>query len=212
VAKVIPAILTGDPDSLSEGLRQVESFTDEVQIDVMDGIFVPSRSVGAQVLSGIKAKLLHEAHLMVTNPDRFAAALRHGGFTRAVFHIEAAGNPKKVINILRSQGLEVGIALNPETPNEKILPFLRDISLVLFLTVDPGFYGSPFIPEVLTKVRSLRANTSSSTIGVDGGINEKNIRKVVEAGADRIYVGSHVFLTRDPKISYQKLNRLAHGE
>jgi len=212
VAKVIPAILTGDPDSLSEGLRQVESFTDEVQIDVMDGIFVPSRSVGAQVLSGIKTKLPHEAHLMVTNPDRFAAALRHGGFSRAVFHIEAAGNPKKVINILRSQGLEVGIALNPETPNEKILPFLRDISLVLFLTVDPGFYGSPFIPEVLTKVRSLRANTSSSTIGVDGGINEKNIRKVVEAEADRIYVGSHVFLTRDPKISYQKLNHLAHGE
>jgi ribulose-phosphate 3-epimerase len=212
VAKVIPSILTGDPDSLSEALRQVESFADEVQIDVMDGIFVPSRSVGAQILSTISTKLPHEAHLMVSHPETFSAALRHGGFTRAVFHIEATENPKKVIQIFRSQGLEVGIALNPETPNEKILPFLRDISLVLFLTVDPGFYGSPFIPEVLTKVRSLRAANSFSTIGVDGGIDGKNIRKAVEAGADRIYVGSHVFLTRDPKISYQKLNRLAHGE
>lgn len=211
MAKIIPTILTGDPEFLVGALREVEGFADEVQIDVMDGVFVPSRSVGAQVLSQVKTKVAHEAHLMVAHPERFIPSLRHGGFKRAIFHIEATTDPKKVAQLFRAQDLEVGVAINPETPTSRVVPLLREVSMVLFLTVDPGFYGSPFISEVLGKIRALRALSPWGTISADGGISEKNIRKVVEAGADRIYVGSHVFLTRDPKKSYERLQRLAHG-
>ena len=209
LAWVVPAILTEDPKALETMVRQAESFTAYVQFDIMDGQFVPSRSITHEHLTALPMKLNWEAHLMVERPEDYLEGLRQAGAQKVVFHYEATSSPREVISQARSLSVGVGLAVNPETPVSVIRPLAGEVDSVLFLTVQPGFYGSPFIPEVLDKVVELRSTQPEIEIGVDGGIKQGNIAQVARVGVDVIYVGSAIFLQSQPGESFRSLLALA---
>ena len=207
--RVVPAILTEDPSALETMVRQTETFTDYVQFDMMDGQFVPSRSITREHLAGLRTKLRWEAHIMVLRPEDYLESLRQAGAEKVVFHYEATSSPRAVISAARKLGLGVGLAVNPETPVSTILPLVSEVDSVLFLTVHPGFYGSKFIPEVLDKIVEFRSAQPGVEIGIDGGIKESNIARIARAGPDVIYVGSAIFLQPQPGESFRHLQSLA---
>ncbi len=209
ISRVVPAILTEDPRAMETMVRQAETFTDYVQFDFMDGQFVPSRSITLEQLAGLPMKLSWEAHLMVLHPEDYLEGLRQAGAQKVLFHYEATPSPRQVISLARDLDLEVGLAINPETPVSIILPLVSEVDSVLFLSVHPGFYGSQFIPEVLDKVAELRSARPDVEIGIDGGIKEGNIAQVARSRPDVIYVGSAIFLQSQPGESFRLLMSLA---
>ena len=209
ISRVVPAILTDDPKALETLVRQSETFTDYVQIDIMDGRFVPSSSITAEHLAGLEINLKWEAHLMVLQPELYLEDFQKAGAQKIIFHYEATDSPNKIISLTRNLGLEVGIAVNPETPISAILPLAGELDSVLFLAVHPGFYGAKFLPEVLDKMAAFRHARPGIEIGIDGGIKEGNIVQIVQSGADVIFVGSAIFLQPEPGVSYQHLQVLA---
>jgi len=206
--RVVPAILTDDPSALKEMVRQAENFTDYVQIDIMDGHFVPSRSVTWEDIVGLSINIKWEAHLMVAHPEKYLEGFKQAGASKIIFHHEATASPQKVISHIRNLVIEVGLAINPETPVSATASYIREVDSVLLLTVTPGFYGSKFIPEVMDKVAELRDIRPGIEIGVDGGVKESNIREIAGVGVDYICVGSAVFLQPDPAASYRRFQSL----
>jgi ribulose-phosphate 3-epimerase len=210
--RVVPAILTEDPQALKTMLQQAESFTDFVQIDIMDGQFVPSHSISWEQIAGIKTKIDWEVHLMVKKPEKQLEGFKQAGARKAVFHFEATAAPARVIAAVRKLGLAAGLAVNPETAVSKILPLADKVDSILFLSVHPGFYGAQFLPEVLAKVAELRQARPGIRIAIDGGIKESNIAQAARSGVDEICVGSAIFMQPDPGASYRKLLALARSK
>ncbi len=209
--RVVPAILTGDPVELEKLVRQAESFTDYVQLDVMDGRFVPSTSVSCAQAAALHTRLRWEAHLMVLQPEACLEEFRAAGAEKIVFHYEATPSPDFVIRAIKKLGLGAGLALNPATPVSAIAHLVKRLDSVLFLSVNPGFYSAKFIPEVLDKIQAFRRAHPGVETGIDGGVKEANITEIARAGVDVIYVGSAVFLQPDPAASYRRLQALAEA-
>ncbi len=209
-SRVVPAILTDSANTLETMVRQAEAFTTYVQFDIMDGQFVPSRSITWKHLAGLPMKLEWEAHLMVKHPEDYLGKFRKAGAQKVIFHYEAAASPHEVISLARSLGLKVGLAINPPTPNSAILPLAGEVDSVLFLSVAPGFYGSKFKPEVLDKIIEFRSLQPGKETGIDGGIKEANIAQVARSGVDTIYIGSAIFLQPQPDECFRRLVALAH--
>lgn len=207
--RVVPALLTDSASALSTMARVAAGLHTFVQIDIMDGRFVPARSITAEDLQSTVMPFDWEAHLMVQCPDEYFAPMKRAGAQRVIFHQEASGDTVATIRAARELGLGVGLALNPETPVGAVLHLLNQLDVLLLLTVTPGYYGSPFVPEVLDTVRQLRALAPALEIEVDGGVKESNIEDVVRSGADSICVGSAVFLQPDPSLAYKRLLALA---
>jgi ribulose-phosphate 3-epimerase len=207
--RVIPAILTDDPETLRKMLQQVASFTDYAQIDIMDSRFVPSRSVTWDQIDAIQPQIRWEAHLMVEQPEEYLACFQQAGAAKAIFHYEATSSLPLVIAAGRECGLEMGLAVNPETEVSHILPWADQIGSVLFLSVHPGFYGAKFLPEVLDKVKELRKARPNLIIGIDGGIKETNIAQIAASGVNEIFVGSAILMQPQPAEAYRKLLELA---
>jgi len=176
---------------------------------MMDGQFVPSRSITREHLTGLSLKLSWEAHNMVLRPEDYLESLGQAGAQKVIFHYEATSSPREVISLARKLGLGVGLALNPETPVATIFPLVGEVDSVLFLSVHPGFYGSQFLPEVLDKIVEFRSAQPDVEIGIDGGIKEGNITQVARTGLDVIYVGSAIFLQPQPGESFRHLQSLA---
>ncbi len=210
--QVVPAILSNEPATLDKLVRQAATFTSYIQVDIMDGQFVSSKSVGWEDIARIKPKLNWEVHLMVLRPQDHVAGFQKAGASKIIFHYEATPEPQKIITTVRKLRLKVGLALKPETPVSAVLPLAGQIDSVLFMTVHPGFYGAKFLPEVMDKVKELRRTLPEMEIAVDGGIKEGNIAEVARAGANVICVGSAVFLQPDPAAAYRRLVALACGE
>ncbi len=210
--RVVPAILTEDSKALARMVRQAETFCNYVQFDIMDGRFVHSYSIACDDIAVLHPKLRWEAHLMVADPASYAADFRDAGASRVVFHYEATPVPEEVIYLVKAMGLEVGLALNPETPVEVVKPLLAQLHSILLMTVNPGYYGSAFIQKVLDKVADLRQARPEIEIGVDGGIKEGNIARVAQTGVNDICVGSAVFLQPQPAESYRRLLALAQAD
>lgn len=192
-------------------LHEAEAFADRVQVDIMDGRFVPSKSIAADDLARVKTRLSVEVHLMVTEPEAHLEAFLKAGAGRVVFHYEATSSPSRTIALARHLGLGVGLALNPQTPVAEAKPYFGEVDFVLLLSVDPGFYGSPFIPSVLEKVNVLRS-LFPGEIGMDGGIKGENIRQVKEVGVDYACIGSGIFRSPDPARAYRELRALAQDK
>ncbi len=209
ISRVVPAILTDDCKTLETLIRQSEGFASYVQFDFMDGKFVPSVSVSCESLTGFSMKFDWEAHLMVEKPESCFEVLREAGAQRVIFHYEATDSPQNVISQARVLDLGVGIAINPETPVSAINSLISEIDTVLLLSVNPGYYGSKYIPEVLDKVAELYDIDPDMEIGLDGGVKENNISHIAGAGVDIICVGSAIFLCPDPAESYHRLVTLA---
>jgi ribulose-phosphate 3-epimerase len=205
-AKIVPAILTDNRDSLISMVNLAKSFTDWVQIDFMDGHFVPSLSITPKEIADITPDITLEAHLRVNEPEKILNYIKKAGAERVIFHYEATGNPIRVIDVARSLQLGVGIAMNPSTPADVLINLACKIDCVLFMTVNPGYYGAKFIPEVLDKVKVFRQQYNEMEVGIDGGVKEENLKLVASSGTNSICVGSAIFLSKNPAQSYHRLS------
>jgi len=190
-------------------VTHVQEYAGYVQLDFMDGQFVPSVSVTDKDLAGIPIKIKWEAHLMVVNPATFFARFKHLGANRVIFHIEATDSPDEVIRQARQHGLEVGLAANPDTPVSALFPFLGKVDTILFMTVYPGFYGAKFQPQVLEKIAEFRREHPTFHIGVDGGIKNENVARLASAGGNDICVGSAIFLQPSTPECFYSLQSIA---
>lgn len=193
---VAPSLLAADFSKLREEIQEVESYGAEyLHLDVMDGNFVPNISFGAPVISSIRkhSNLVFDVHLMVENPDRFIKDMVDAGADVITIHAEATKHLNRTIQLIKSYGKKVGVALNPSTPLDVIKYNLKDIDMVLIMTVNPGFGGQAFIERMLQKIRDLRSIDPNIDIQVDGGINNKTSKLVKEAGANILVAGSYLF-------------------
>jgi len=207
--RIVPAILTDDTAALRRMVQQMKGVVRWAQVDIMDGEFVPSKSVGWQEVKAAKLPFGWEAHLMVVEPDIYFSGFKSAGARRVVFHYEATDTQRSIIENARKLRLEVGMAINPGTPIGAVADLLPLLDSVLLLSVVPGFYGAKFIPEVLSKIGELRALAPDLSIGVDGGIKDANIIEVASSGVDDICVGSGIFLGTDPAACYRHLQAVA---
>lgn len=197
---IAPSILSADLSRLQEEVASIEEFADWLQIDVMDGHFVPNLSFGAPVVQCLKTGLLIDAHLMVENPaDRVEEFLKAGA-KHITFHAEVVQGTearKDLIEAIRIGGATAGIALNPPTPLMEIDDVLSNVDLLLVMSVQPGFGGQAFLSEVLEKVREARTKYPDLMIQTDGGIDDRTAPQCIEAGANNLVSGSFIFSARD---------------
>ena len=207
--RVVPAILTDDPGKLAVMARQTEGYAGYVQLDIMDGRFVPSHSITCQQAAAVSFEIPWEVHLMVEKPEQQLECFKQAGARKVIFHYEATDSAGEVISQARHLGLGVGLAVNPETPVSAVLPLL-EVDSVLFLAVHPGFYGARFLPEVLGKIAELKSARPDMEIGIDGGVKENNIKLVAGSGVNDIYVGSAIFLDSQPADAFRRLQALAN--
>lgn len=201
--KIVPAILAETFDDFLLRLRQAESFADYVQIDLMDGIFVPSVSFPVEKINSVATPLSFEAHIMVKDPVSFMSRIDHQGLKKVIFHFEAQVEHLRIIKKIRERGLVPGMAINPGTEVDKFRKIAEDVDTLLFLAVDPGCYGSPFKPEVLKKVEDTRRLFPHKVIAVDGGVSLDNLKDFLDLGVDYVCVGSRIFLKGSPEGNYR---------
>ena len=206
--RIIPAILTGDPAELKEKLTLLKDHANWVQIDIMDGKFVPNTSVSLFELGEAYKYFNLEFHLMVEEPEKYFKDCDEMGAKRVIFHCEATGDLKGVIEKSRQYQFHIGAALNPATPVSKLAPYIEKLDAVLLMSVNPGFQAQEFIPDVLKKIVEIRRLKPDILIGLDGGINAGNIKEVFEAGADYASVGSAIMKSSDPVVALRHLEEI----
>jgi len=169
---------------------------DFLHLDVMDGHFVPNISFGPPVIRSIRplTKAYFDAHLMITEPLRYAPAIAKAGANNITFHVEVADDPGHVAREIRKLGCHVGITLNPATPVERLFPALDFVDMVLIMSVVPGFSGQKFMPESLPRLRAVKQRLRpDQRLEIDGGVNAQTIKLVADAGADWFVVASAIF-------------------
>lgn len=191
-----PSLLAADFSKLREEIQEVEKCGAEyLHLDVMDGNFVPNISYGAPVISAIRphSNLVFDVHLMVEEPDRFIKDFVDAGADIITVHVEATKHLHRTIQLIKSYGKKVGVALNPATPIETLKHVVKEIDMILIMSVNPGFGGQAFIPEVLSKIEELRKLYPEMDIEVDGGVNDKTVEAIKEAGANILVAGSYLF-------------------
>ncbi len=211
---IAPSILSADFARLGE---EVESVTaagaDWIHVDVMDGHFVPNITIGPLVVAALnkKKKLPLDVHLMITHPENYIAEFTKAGADYISVHVEASTHLHRNLQLIRSSGAKAGVVLNPHTPIESIKHVLPMLDLVLLMSVNPGFGGQAFIPEVLPKcaaLAELRKNTKTNfLIEVDGGVNEKTAPQLIQAGVDVLVAGSFIFGSKDYALAISSLKK-----
>ena len=212
--KIAPSILSADFARLGEEVARVADEADLLHVDVMDGHFVPNLTIGPPVVASLRpvTELFLDVHLMVDNPgvllDDFAAA----GADRCIVHVEL-GDPRPLFDRMRAHGMGVGLVLSPPTPVDAVLPFLDEIDLLLVMSVNPGWGGQSFIPAVLDKVRTARAEIDARglpvEIEIDGGIKLDTAPDAAAAGCDILVAGSAVFRADDPAAAARAIRTAA---
>jgi ribulose-phosphate 3-epimerase len=197
--QVSPSILSADFGKLNEEIASIESYSDRIHFDVMDGHFVPNISFGAPVMRCVKTKLPLDVHLMIENPWKFFEDFVAAGADTIIVHSEACRNLKAVLKDIRRLGVKAGVSIKPKTGISVIKGVLDLVDHVLVMTVEPGFGGQDFMEGMLSKIAGLRGCGFKGDISVDGGINERTAKLCIGAGANIMIAGSYIFKAKDRK-------------
>lgn len=194
--QIAPSILASDFSRLGEEITAViESGADLIHIDVMDGHFAPNITIGPPVVASIRSvcSVPMDVHLMISEPDLFVEDFANAGADIITFHVEAAKHPHRLIQKIKDFGCKVGMVLNPGTSQDEIEFLADELDMVLVMTVNPGFGGQAFIPEMLEKIEHVRVMMGDRDVEVDGGIDPQTAADAVEAGANVLVAGSYIF-------------------
>jgi ribulose-phosphate 3-epimerase len=205
---IIPAIIARTQKELDEHLSKVEGYSELVQLDIMDEIFVPSNSLDFDFdVPG--SNISFEAHLMITDPLGWIDK-NWWKVDTIIVHFESCEKPEDIIRFVKNKGKKIGFALNPGTAVHNVKPYLDDIDQLLIMTVNPGFYGGKFLPETLSKISEARKIKPNLDIEVDGGVAPDTIKLINDAGANMFVSGSFILKSDGVKEAIDSLKKLIH--
>ena len=212
---IAPSVLAADFGNLQRDLEMInESSADWFHIDIMDGVFVPNISYGMPVLRDINkhAKKTIDVHLMIVNPDQYIETFASLGADILTVHYEACTHLHRTIQAIKAAGMKAGVALNPHSSVDLLKDTIKDIDLVCLMSVNPGFGGQSFIENTYDKIKELKelikSKGSKCLIEIDGGVTNKNAKKLVQTGANILVAGSYVFKSDNPLQTIDKLSTL----
>ncbi len=203
--KIAPSVLSADFANLQRDIEMINrSKADWFHVDVMDGVFVPNISFGMPVIKALKKHATKplDVHLMIVEPDKYIQEFKQCGADILTVHYEACTHLHRTVQAIRANGMQAGVSINPHTPVSVLEDILCEVDLVLVMSVNPGFGGQSFIENTYRKLNALaemrQKQQASFLIEVDGGVNDKNYRQLVDAGADVLVAGNYVFASSDP--------------
>ncbi len=211
--RIAPSILSANFANLEQDIKKVEPVADLLHLDVMDGHFVPNITFGPPLVKSVRkvTNLFLDVHLMIEEPQKYIKPFTDAGADNITFHIEVTNNPEKIVKMIRDEGKQVGITLNPDTPVEKIFPVLDIVDMVLIMSVFPGFGGQKFIVETLEKVEKIKNRNDKLYIEIDGGINKQTVAYAAQAGVDTIVAGTAIFGADNPAQAAIELRKIAEN-
>lgn len=212
---IAPSILAADFGYLMRDIKKVEGHAEYLHIDVMDGHYVNNISFGIPVIQSIRkyTDMKFYTHLMITEPEKYIKAFADAGSDNITFHVECSDNPDKLIEDIKALGCTAGISIHPDTPIEKVFPYIGKAEIILIMTVYPGFGGQGYLPSSNERIAKLRKaideQGADTIISVDGGITLGNVKEVYDAGARLFVAGSTVFNADDPAKAIEDLKSCA---
>ncbi len=214
MVKIAPSILSADFMRLGEEIKATEAAgADMLHIDIMDGHFVPNITIGQSVVESIRkiTTLSLDVHLMIEEPDKYLRDFIKAGADILTVHLEASVHLHRTVQWIKESGIKAGVSLNPATPIWSLDHILSDVDMVLLMTVNPGFGGQGFIPQMIDKIKTLKKilveKGLATLIEIDGGVKVDNAREIADAGADILVIGSAFFNSED----YGVLTRMLRG-